>query len=200
MFTAVNLGDGRSLMTLAFNKRDVNVFPLYPYGMGVYGDQQGYRWMDGEHPMREYECIYHEVRGKVMMGFSFICIVLGFVAVAVHLTGASNGQAVFGQLGLVLQVLIFACFVINTSCAASIFDQNFTCDNLPAGVHERLQLRDHFDLHYGLALMVVGIVTSFMSIVVLIVTGALAGDAKSEEEPETEKEELAEKEAPEAEA
>eukprot|EP01061_Rhynchopus_euleeides_P038186 TRINITY_DN65610_c0_g1_i1.p1 TRINITY_DN65610_c0_g1~~TRINITY_DN65610_c0_g1_i1.p1 ORF type:complete len:235 (+),score=106.21 TRINITY_DN65610_c0_g1_i1:58-705(+) len=179
LFASVLLGDGRALMTLE-SDHNTTLWQVYPYGFGVYYDQQGSIWVDDANPFRGYHCEEHERRAQVLKGGSFIVLSLSFVAVAVHLAGGMTGQKILGLLGIGLQGLLFACYVVMVGITGSLYDGRFHCSGAP----HRLRLRDDFDLNYGIALMVIGTCTSVVALVMLIVTGATAEEPVAEAEAE----------------
>ena len=172
LFVSCLIADGRSI---AVSRASGNraVFPKHPFGLGVYYDQDGRVWNERENFARGFTCGDHERRGQAMKAFAFIILVISFAATAIHLVGASSGSAAIGGIGAGLQFLLFASWIILFAVTLSFWNGSFWCDDLKTN---KLVLRDSFELSYGITFEVLGVLMSFVSLVLMALKGA-KGDA-----------------------
>ena len=169
-FVTCLIADGRSVLKSTEVRNSV-VFPRHPFGMGVYYDQDGRVWNERENFARGYTCGDHERRAQAMKAWSFIILVFSFVATVIHFAGAASGSKALGPLGMGLQVVLLIFWIILFSITMSFYGMSFWCDDLK----EKLKLKDSFDAGYGVGMMIIAIITSFVCVFQMATKG-LAGE------------------------
>eukprot|EP00930_Biecheleria_cincta_P056812 TRINITY_DN4285_c0_g1_i5.p1 TRINITY_DN4285_c0_g1~~TRINITY_DN4285_c0_g1_i5.p1 ORF type:complete len:576 (-),score=132.81 TRINITY_DN4285_c0_g1_i5:373-2100(-) len=115
-------------------------------------------------PIPLLSCDSLQASGQAAQAFCYIAILAAFIQIIITcIQVIKPGMKSLAVLSAILQSVLFLGFVIVLGLVDSIYKSEWTCDNqfIPM-----VKPSDHFDLNYGIGLVVIGMVAS-LSMVVL---------------------------------
>jgi len=121
-----------------------------------------------KHPVKFLECKELLSAGQNAMILAFIGAACSLVMILLHslALGGMISQKMAKFAGILLWLVFTIFFLVVVVLGYQIYSQDWTCDQ---PVIPTIKLSDHFELSYGIPFAIIGLVASFVALVLMII-------------------------------